>query len=262
MNPPGRGQGVECVVKCKCDELRVVWSVRHIDVELVEKNRVYSTIVEQIVRLIESGQLKEGDQLPSQTDLARHFGVGRPAVREALCALELGGYVEMVHGRGTFVAKPQAESRSVLRNVLATEPSPFGILQARKVVESGIAGLAAEVAGEAGIQRARGVLERAAREGFRLESDREFHMAIAAATGNNLLADIAEALLRVMDLRLFKGMAEKNLRLLGRPERYLRQHEKILSEILARNPDGAQAAMVEHIEATARDLLGDDGECS
>jgi GntR family transcriptional repressor for pyruvate dehydrogenase complex len=71
--------------------------------QVIAPSRLYQQIVEQIDRMIRDGQLKPGDQLPPERELAQRFGVSRTAVREAVKALAEKGLVESQHGRGTFV---------------------------------------------------------------------------------------------------------------------------------------------------------------
>src|SRR5712692_12082348 len=69
----------------------------------VRVSRLYEQIVQQVEDSILKGQLKPGDQLPAERDLAQSFGVSRTAVREAVKALCEKGLVEAYSGRGTFI---------------------------------------------------------------------------------------------------------------------------------------------------------------
>src|SRR6202142_1059 len=69
----------------------------------VKTSRLYEQIVQQVEDSILKGQLKPGDQLPAERDLAQSFGVSRTAVREAVKTLREKGLVEAYSGRGTFV---------------------------------------------------------------------------------------------------------------------------------------------------------------
>src|SRR5580765_512084 len=69
----------------------------------VKTSRLYEQIVQQVEESILKGQLKPGDQLPAERDLAQSFGVSRTAVREAMKTLSEKGLVEAYSGRGTFV---------------------------------------------------------------------------------------------------------------------------------------------------------------
>ena len=62
--------------------------------KLVRTSRLYEQIVQQIEESIVKGELKPGDQLPAERELAQRFGVSRTAVREAVKALREKGLVE------------------------------------------------------------------------------------------------------------------------------------------------------------------------
>ena len=74
-------------------------------VEMVKKITVTEQIMEQIARLITSGEIRAGEQLPNERDLAQQFGVTRGRVREALRALSLVGLIVIKAGEGSFVSK-------------------------------------------------------------------------------------------------------------------------------------------------------------
>ena len=71
--------------------------------KLVRTSRLYEQIVQQIEESIVKGDLRAGDQLPAERELAQRFGVSRTAVREAVKALREKGLVEAYSGRGTFI---------------------------------------------------------------------------------------------------------------------------------------------------------------
>ncbi len=71
--------------------------------EEVHVGRLYEKIVEQIEKRVVDGDLRAGDKLPSERELAIQFGVSRTSVREAMKALSLSGLIELMPGRGTFI---------------------------------------------------------------------------------------------------------------------------------------------------------------
>src|SRR5438045_5906772 len=71
--------------------------------KIVRSSRLYEQIVQQVEESIQKGDLKTGDQLPPERELAQQFGVSRTAVREAVKALREKGFVEAYPGRGTFI---------------------------------------------------------------------------------------------------------------------------------------------------------------
>jgi DNA-binding FadR family transcriptional regulator len=71
----------------------------------LKNRRIFEQIASQVREAILSGELKPGDKLPPESELAQEFGVGRPAIREALRTLEIAGLISIRHGRegGAFV---------------------------------------------------------------------------------------------------------------------------------------------------------------
>ena len=112
----------------------------------VETKKVYLRVVEQIRAMIESAELRPGDQLPTTAELAEAMRVSRPSVREALAALEILGLVESKPGSGCYVSKPPAAERlqREMEPVSAVWASAEEILEARMAYEPQCARWAAE----------------------------------------------------------------------------------------------------------------------
>ena len=114
--------------------------------EHIQTERLYKQIVEQIERRIAAGDLRAGDQLPAEPELAQQFAVSRTAVREAVKALCEKGLLEIRPGRGTFVIN---ERPDVMRHTLSllTKLDPIegarSLVEVREMLEPAIAALAA-----------------------------------------------------------------------------------------------------------------------
>jgi len=158
----------------------------------IKTQKVYMRIVEQITNLVEKGKLKPGDRLPPEHVLAEKFGASRPSVREALSALEILGVIESRAGRGNFI-KNSLNLPSYRKKLeeLEREESPFELLEARKIIESQIASLAAQRATEediSAIQDSLNKMKNALPDIPRvMEYDRKFHINIAKAAHNSVL---------------------------------------------------------------------------
>ncbi|GAA2456845.1 winged helix-turn-helix domain-containing protein [Streptomyces macrosporus] len=70
---------------------------------------VYVAVADHIAARIRAGELRPGARLRSERDLAAEYGVAYLTVRRAMEVLRNRGYVETVHGKGTFVADPLPE---------------------------------------------------------------------------------------------------------------------------------------------------------
>src|SRR5512140_1651817 len=162
--------------------------------QAVESRRLYRQIADQIAALIEKGEYGPGERLPPERDLAKHLGVSRPSVREALIALEVEGYVEVRVGSGVYVtaARPSPAAG------LTADSGPFELIRARWIIEAECAALAAKNATRAQIRALDEALDEM--EGQRdrgmmpLASDRQFHLRIAEASGNSALALVVKTL--------------------------------------------------------------------
>jgi len=225
----------------------------------VQKRRIYQEIIEQIQSMIERGELKPGDRLPSERELAETCRVSRPAVREALSALEITKVIEIRPGEGTFIKNTRKVCLQKSLSFLRNQTSPFEVLQARKVVESGIAKAAACGAKEKDLALMEKLVEKmkevtGEHEKF-LELDYKLHVAIAEATHNPILREIGKYLANTMKQELWYILCEKNLKIPGRAERYVAEHQSIYQAIKEKEPDKASRLMIEHIEGVARDLF-------
>lgn len=157
-------------------------------------------LVEEIIGRIEDGTLKPGNCLPSQRQLAKMFHVGLGSVREAVKILNVMGYLEVIRGKGTFVAGtvPSGEKPASPLDKALEAVSLADLMKAREIVECACAELAAEAADEENIARLRELT--AAMEpcvddtrAF-YELDFSFHLAVAEATNNKVLFEIVKLL--------------------------------------------------------------------
>src|SRR6266567_8876559 len=114
--------------------------------KLVRTSRLYEQIVQQIEGSIVKGDLKAGDQLPAERELAQRFGVSRTAVREAVKALREKGLVEAYSGRGTFITDgtSQVIRQSLdLMTRIGQQEGSLHLSELRQMLEPQIAALAA-----------------------------------------------------------------------------------------------------------------------
>lgn len=222
------------------------------DFEPIQRRKLYHEVLDRLIRRIRSGEFAAGDQLPSERALMDEYGVGRPAIREALQSLERDGIVTIVHGERARVAVPTPgklieQMAGAASHMLRMAPASLDHLKdARLFLELGLARRAAERADEAGIAE----LERRLDEhvhsldelGQFLDKDMAFHRHIATMTGNPIFPALVEA--------MFGWLAEYYrllVRIEGAENLTIIEHRRIFEAIAARDPDTAAAAMHEHI---------------
>ena len=221
----------------------------------VKTSRLYEQIVQQVEESILKGQLKPGDQLPAERDLAQRFGVSRTAVREAVKALREKGLVEAYSGRGTFVTNgtSQAIRQSLdLMIRISQQDGSTHLAELRRVLEPEIAALAATRIEEqllGTMREAVAAMERSLHDpDAYVEADLDFHLALAEAAGNPLILSLLDSivgLLREQRARIFNVE--------GGPERGQFHHKRILAAVEGRSADAARQAMREHLEQVLAD---------
>jgi GntR family transcriptional repressor for pyruvate dehydrogenase complex len=207
-------------------------------------------VVTHIRRLIERGELRPGDRLPAERHLAARLGVSRPSVRAGLRALSAMGVVQPRHGSGTYIPDGPPVLGSEPLSFLAALHGFTGLemYEARRILEVGAAGLAAERASEEQIRK---LAEDVASLFAALESpqvflvhDINFHRSVAAASGNPIVASMMEMVSALYYDRRRQTAARAS-------ERDLRDaaeaHRRIYEAIRARDADAARQAMNQHL---------------
>ena len=220
--------------------------------ETIQRRKIYQEVYDRLMERIRSGALPPHAQLPSERELMEEYGVGRPAVREALQALERSGIVEIVHGERARVVVPTAERlmsqiAGGAMHLLRTQPGTLEHLkEVRLFLETGTARMAAERATEEDVAHLRLAIAQHRSSmvdlGRFIELDMAFHREIAAIGGNPIFPSIVEAMFR------WAGEHYQSMvRAPGAEELTLAEHERIVEAIARKDPDGAAAAMHAHL---------------
>jgi GntR family transcriptional regulator, transcriptional repressor for pyruvate dehydrogenase complex len=227
----------------------------------IRTRSLYQEIVEQIRELMAGGELKPGDKLLSERDLAERLQVSRPSVREAIRSLELMGFVEIRRGGGTFVRDTNADEiiRPLAMFLAVERSSLLEMFEVRRVFETATARMAAERASPSELGRLEAALE-AMRERFNArdsekgeEADVEFHYVVAEATHNALLI----RLFRTLSAEFSRAVSVARRQLYldqHNPKKLVAQHRRIYAAIKGRDPESAARAMREHLNYAEREL--------
>ncbi|MFI9511092.1 FadR/GntR family transcriptional regulator [Nocardia sp. NPDC052566] len=203
--------------------------------------------IAKIKAMIVSGDLKPGSRLPREADLAAELGVSRNSLREAVRALSLVRILDVRQGDGTYVASLEPNSLLDAMSFLLEfhqDDSVLDILGVRRILEPAATALAAGQMTDEEIAHLRTLVEPAQHSVTDLVAlDLNFHAAIAAASGNKVLASLLDSLsMPTTRARIWRGITEE-----GAFERTVAEHRGICDAIAARDPELAHARALTHV---------------
>jgi DNA-binding FadR family transcriptional regulator len=217
------------------------------------ETRLYQRVAQRIRAFIGRQRLAPGQRLPSERDLATTLGVSRTSLREALIALELGGVIEVRAGAGAYVHTEPDRNEAC---VPEADAGPFECLSARRLIEPELAAMAARMASDAAIAAIReAAAEMEKQQADRIgaeQADRNFHRAIARATGNSALVSVLDCLWNLRG-SLWHTL-EEHFQTEELKKETLADHRRIVQAIAARDPAEARHAMRAHLERVTRTL--------
>jgi GntR family transcriptional repressor for pyruvate dehydrogenase complex len=227
--------------------------VRPIPFGTVTRDALPDQIAARLIALITERQLKAGDRLPPERELAVTMGVSRSSLREALRALAMLGVADMRHGDGTYLTAldPEALMHPVGLVLALSDGGLEELFEARKLVEPGLAALAAERISDADAaelchcaQSTPAALED--NEAF-IWADIELHARIARAASNAVLSTLLDSIAGM-------GLASRRRtgHLPGVRQQSAIDHQEIAAAIAAHDAGAAQAAMLRHLENVER----------
>lgn len=220
--------------------------------EPVRRTKLYEDVLERLIGAISRGEFQPGSQLPSEREMMASLGVGRPAVREAMLALQQMGLVKISHGERARVVRPSAETMmdsmsAAMVVLLATSPQGMQDLkEARHMLEVGLVRVAVARATAPDIDRLAADLDRMRAAAGRVEpfveADMAFHGTIASISGNTLIAAGVRGMLGW--LSQFKA---DMVSVRGAETLTIREHARILRAVERGDADAAARAMSDHI---------------
>lgn len=230
-----------------------------VELRPIRTKKIYEEIVEQIKGLIKEGNLKAGDRLLSERELAESLRVSRAAVREALSALEAMGLIEIKPGEGAFIRQPSVDGiiEPLALLLLVEKDVPREILELRKIMEVGAAGLAAQRRNEEHLESMKAALKQMERDiqngEIGEDADFCFHFTIAEAADNSLLLRLMHTISDTMRHTL----RASRIQLITTPgvrERLLEEHQEIFRSIEERDSSAAQAKMFGHLHRVEQSI--------
>jgi GntR family transcriptional regulator, transcriptional repressor for pyruvate dehydrogenase complex len=212
-------------------------------------------VVAQLREMIHRGELRPGDRLPPERDLAKLLGVSRPTLRAGIRSLSAVGVLKSRQGAGTFVVKADGQptlDSSPLRLMASLHGfTSAEMFEARLALEMAVAGLAAERAtGDHMATMAEEVAGMFASledpEQF-LAHDVRFHQGVAAASGNRILTALMNMVAKILfEIRIKTVKRATDLK------ESAELHRSIYNAIRKHDPEAARAAMREHLVRAQR----------
>jgi GntR family transcriptional regulator, transcriptional repressor for pyruvate dehydrogenase complex len=231
-------------------------------VSKIRQKTIVEQVMDQIKDLIASGQLKPHDKIPTETELAQMFGIGRSSVREAIKIFQYLGILEASPRKGTFVCDYTNVSTEALTwSILLRKNDIFELVGLREVIEaSAVETLAGRVAADPDGNRS--VVDQLGGAIVRMQqavaissiddivaADYEFHRLVVGSSDNTLFSNIYDT------LRAFTLEEIRKTNLLDSAKSDLvPEHEAILAGIASGDIRQAQAAFRAHIGAIRQQL--------
>ena len=219
--------------------------------------RLYESVIDQIMDLVKRSELKPGDKLPPERELAEKLSISRNSLREAFRVLESRGLIKSKAGGGRYIREIRKNGYSNTENIILSleKSSILELLEARELFEAKIVKIAAQRATIEDTGLIEQILNKMSEEeelkyGKETESDTEFHLAIAKASHNFVFTNIIR-----LHLDLLKGTREKTQQIPGRREERWREHQAILQAIKEHDTKKAGEAMLKHLRNVREALV-------
>jgi GntR family transcriptional regulator, transcriptional repressor for pyruvate dehydrogenase complex len=217
-------------------------------------------LTEAVIKQIKAGELVPGDCLPSQRELARQFQVGLGTVREAIKTLDAMGYLEVIRGKGTFVAAAALGTANGSARIDKTleAVSLADLIQAREIVECGAARLAADFRDADSIARLQTItaqMETSPRDAdtyYQLDFD--FHLEVAKASGNQALYELAKLLVDRAHGHMNFMSESLSIAMPFNVEKAVQTAREVVARIAACDGERAAAAMRAHLNIVNLEL--------
>ena len=217
------------------------------------EKRLYHTVANKILELIDSGVFPPGTRLPGERDLAEKFGVSRVAVREAEIALQAQGRLEIKVGSGAYVLDG---SKSLLNGL--PKVGPFELTEARALFEAESAALAAPIITDETLEELENYISimsgKISTDMTPDEADAAFHNTIARATNNHAIMFVIDSMWQMRReaaqlQRVYKNVCNKD------SSHREDEHQAILDALKNHDSSAARLAMRAHFTRMIEALL-------
>lgn len=210
---------------------------------------VGSEVVAHLERMISTGELAPGTRLPSERELAQSLNVSRTSLREAMHELEVKNMIARRPGRGTVITERSTQTNDLYARISEAERTLRDVAELRETIEPKFAELAARRITDSTLLGLRAILDHTAgslAQQDSMENDIAFHMLIAQASQNRLLASLGSLANEWTASTRSLSHADEDSRRLSHVG-----HERIYDCLRRRDPDAARRAMSTHLDEVA-----------
>lgn len=224
----------------------------------MSEQRLYHTVANKLLEMIDSGVFPPGSRLPGERELAKRFGVSRVSIREAEIALQAQGRVEIKVGSGVYVL-----DQTNLPVYGLPKVGPFELTEARALYEGEAAALAASMITEKDLDHLQHLIDvmagKVEGELTPEEADAEFHLTIARSTKNHAILFVVDSLWKMRTeaaelQQVYKTVCSKD------SSHREDEHEDILAALRRGNSAEARTAMRAHFTRMIEALLVESEE--
>ena len=221
---------------------------------MANDQRLYRSILEKMLKLINSGEYPAGGRLPPERELAERFSVSRPTIREAIIALEALNRVRVKTGSGVYVLEATVGGKTV-----DTSVSAFELTEARALIEGEAAALAATMISDEQLADLEVALHEMADESadgdlVSEDADKKFHHIISEATRNHMLSSVIDDLWRIRDHSPSVHQAYQSICEIDGAAR-VQEHQAIFDALKNRDAAAAREAMHHHFSRILNKLI-------
>ncbi|SFU46422.1 FadR/GntR family transcriptional regulator [Alicyclobacillus macrosporangiidus] len=218
-------------------------------VKSVHRRTLSRQVVDRIIQLLSSGQLKPGDKLPTEMELMEKLEVSRPVLREALSALETLGIITRRPRGGTYFNDKIGSHPFSVMLALSVDNLP-ALVEARMALELGLITIAAEKISDEELNRLKETIQKIAdsKDNNYGEYDREFHRIIAQSADNPVVQGMIDSLL------IAHAKTDSLIRIRER-ERTVQHHEAIYEALCKHDPYESFRQMYRHLNFVRQKLL-------
>ena len=228
----------------------------HVNVREASRQKT-DEIKQYILAQIESGTWPSGHKIPTEKSISEQFSAARNTVRKALGQLEAQGSIVRHVGRGTFVRHDPNQEPELSQGLPIADASPADINEIRVIIEPAIAEFAVARASRTDLERARLCLSNSLKaktiEDFE-HWDAQLHAALIAATKNDLLIRVYEAIHQARQRLEWYELKRRSLDEVRRGD-YDKQHAEIVTALERRDALALRSALERHLRDVSANML-------